>query len=236
MIERFKLLDWFNSRDVESLKGCDSMKCGGIHSKSEFMRCAGCLSMYYCSKACQSRDWREGHHRDSCSKLRELRFLENEAGITTRDRSFLRELIHHDYKVAREDILSGQLAMLKRFPDTPFCILFDYHNGRPSISGLPATDNVAVDALQFADFVSREQASAGRVETHLILVRQPRSGHPKIFPMHSSSSMVREKLERIASAMRLLGPGKSLWRCPSELKNAMSRLGEEQDKKVVYTH
>ncbi|KAJ6491617.1 hypothetical protein C8R47DRAFT_1195357 [Mycena vitilis] len=74
MIERFKLLDWFNSRDVESLKGCDNMKCGGIHPKSELMRCAGCFSMYYCSKACQSRDWREGHHRDSCSKLRGSRF------------------------------------------------------------------------------------------------------------------------------------------------------------------
>jgi len=65
---------------------CDScMKTG---PKNQFMRCGGCKQVSYCSKACQTRDWKINDHKEFC-KSQFPQFKKYESG-------FLRFLAQED--------------------------------------------------------------------------------------------------------------------------------------------
>jgi hypothetical protein len=88
--------------------------------KTEFRRCSGCKVFRYCSKVCQGVDWREGGHRSTCGVHREqykgwfsfrvlgtefTRTADLEERVMSRERTFLRFLIHHDYLETENKIL-----------------------------------------------------------------------------------------------------------------------------------
>ena len=49
---------------AQASKVCGS--CG--YKKIELTACSRCLTAYYCSKECQVKDWKEGHHKEDCKK------------------------------------------------------------------------------------------------------------------------------------------------------------------------
>ena len=47
--------------------------CGAAHAD---LKCGLCLTVYYCCKACQERDWKEGgenRHKVQCKSLIEIK-------------------------------------------------------------------------------------------------------------------------------------------------------------------
>ncbi|KAJ7131887.1 hypothetical protein C8R43DRAFT_1024128 [Mycena crocata] len=119
-----EVMDDYLEGQAAALRACDDIQCGAIYPKRRFRRCSGCLTSVYCSPACQVHDWQAGH-RGWCKSFRALR-AEELSGISTKDRSFLRALFHHDYLQGKYQILAGQLECLRLQPDgTPF-VMLDY--------------------------------------------------------------------------------------------------------------
>ncbi|KAG0238078.1 hypothetical protein BGW42_007632 [Actinomortierella wolfii] len=54
--------------NADGLRTCSMAGCENVEtSKGEFKRCAGCRKKYYCSRACQVNDWKQGH-KNKCNK------------------------------------------------------------------------------------------------------------------------------------------------------------------------
>ncbi|KAF9974706.1 hypothetical protein BGZ73_001825 [Actinomortierella ambigua] len=54
--------------NADGLRTCSMAGCQNVEkSKGEFKRCAGCKKNYYCSRACQVNDWKQGH-KNKCNK------------------------------------------------------------------------------------------------------------------------------------------------------------------------
>ncbi|KAJ7151793.1 hypothetical protein C8R43DRAFT_1190283 [Mycena crocata] len=240
---RLELLDWYDTKRNQSYKGCADAECSKIRQKSNFQRCGRCLSVYYCSKACQRRDWHEGEHRRCCDNLRNVRARENEAGMTARNRSFMRILMQHIYETGKSRVLLLQISFLSKHPDEPFCTVFDFTFSEgapgPSIGVVSVTDHLVRDVGQLANFSRREKAGVGRVESHVLLLRDPQrpDGLAKLFPMWSTSSKVQVKLKDIATLPNLaeVETGE-LDRCPSSVRDAVVRLAKEQTATVLRIH
>jgi len=54
-------------RSILNLNGSYCCRCNKQLSRTEVLRCNGCSSMVYCSRACQKEDWSNGH-KLTCSK------------------------------------------------------------------------------------------------------------------------------------------------------------------------
>lgn len=52
------------------------IQCARAKVRGEFQQCGGCLSAQYCSKPCQTHDWKFGGHRQFCKQLVALRYGE----------------------------------------------------------------------------------------------------------------------------------------------------------------
>lgn len=52
---------------------CQNVKCGKSRPAAEFKQCTGCLQVYYCSKECQSLDWKYGGHQNYCHTIQKRR-------------------------------------------------------------------------------------------------------------------------------------------------------------------
>ncbi|KAJ7804855.1 hypothetical protein B0H13DRAFT_623709 [Mycena leptocephala] len=101
--ERAAFMDSFDSNEYDALRACDSLECGTIRERTAFKRCGGCLRNYYCSKTCQRADWRAGAHRELCTS-RCTGSCRNR--MRTRDRAFLRALVHRDYLALKPSFCS----------------------------------------------------------------------------------------------------------------------------------
>ena len=49
--------------------------CREVKHRSELLRCGSCLSVDYCSKACQKKDW--GEHKGICNAINQLSAQDN---------------------------------------------------------------------------------------------------------------------------------------------------------------
>ncbi|KAJ7473320.1 hypothetical protein FB451DRAFT_1248995 [Mycena latifolia] len=187
-----------------STQACDNMKCGLLLRKSRFRRCSGCARRYYCSEECQTIDWREAGHRAVCES-----FGKSESDdASTRDRSFMRAVVHHTYEAAKEALFRRQILHLREHPDTDFYCLFNFKSVPPSfgvyrVQDLPCTNPMWVDCID------RARRSGGRMEIHLVHVpdgthddvSKGTNGRSKIFPLRSSSADIQTGLRAIAKAL-----------------------------------
>ncbi|KAJ7629247.1 hypothetical protein DFH06DRAFT_1226206 [Mycena polygramma] len=159
--------------DFVSQRACDYPKCRVISEKINFKRCSGCFTLFYCSKACQSLDWRQGGHLGTCAMYR-ARHINVHRHYTPRERAFLRALLASDFDTARGDIYRDISFGSVMRPGTEWFTLFDYTRGRVTVETLPlsaAHEKMQIDAAYWADQVARARASGGRMALHVMLVR-----------------------------------------------------------------
>lgn len=114
--------------------------------------------------------------------------------LKTRDRAFIRALVHKDYLALRRDILTRQTCFLIVHPHVKFYTAFDYSQGAVTVDvfGVP-TDGKGEDHHQpewvarWEDQVRRVAMSDGRMELHTVAIRVGTRTHSLIVPLRSNS-------------------------------------------------
>ncbi|KAF7363559.1 MYND-type domain-containing protein [Mycena sanguinolenta] len=159
---RWDFMELYLKREKRTIMAtCSNLACRAIAHKSEFKRCSGCKSCKYCSKACQTRDWQHGGHRQLCGwdgggihvprgqplPLEEV--YQGSDTVSRRDLSFMRALLHYDYLRLKRSILADELAFLRSNPGTPFYVEFDYC--MPSITSTVQVSVKAVSSLRHGE-------------------------------------------------------------------------------------
>ncbi|KAJ7659878.1 hypothetical protein B0H17DRAFT_1145183 [Mycena rosella] len=156
---------------------------------------------------------------------------DDEQGVTARDRSFMRILVHQQYIAAKEEILLRQMEFFSKNPRDPYLVVFNYIHGVGNIEVVPSTDVIGAKNLELTNFAWLQERSAGRIEPYAMVTL---SG-PRIIPLRSTSGRVREEsVKRIA---RSVDPeGFDLERCPSNIRDEIKPLVKEKNTKVVQIH
>ncbi|KAJ7670068.1 hypothetical protein DFH06DRAFT_1179929 [Mycena polygramma] len=205
--DRITLLDSYKDHESPSMRACDNLQCGQIRVKSTFRRCSGCLSLYYCSKSCQSLDWLEGGHRQACKTYGTLSLRgNNELDLTARDRSFLRALIHHDYqkKLNKATFFSQTAMCMATQPGEDFLILYDYSLGEVKLSIQPlssAQTNQHLGGPEWTDIVSRAKRSGLRMGLHVVAFNGAYGMQYHVIPLRSNKSSVHDGLQALAAGL-----------------------------------
>ncbi|KAJ7448794.1 hypothetical protein FB451DRAFT_1411220 [Mycena latifolia] len=206
--DRCDILNGLDSTEDTPLKACDNTKCGRILPKSEFKRCAGCKSAYYCARYCQTADWKAGRHRKACLTEQLLTLTESAvAGSLFHEREFLRWLIQHDYEEDRVFICAEQVKCMATNPgDGPLVTLFDYTVNPTKISVQSVATSPVAAVLQKAgtewtDILARIAASDGRMQLHIMRVLQGNNTRYWVVPLRTNSSILQTKLSRLAGSL-----------------------------------
>ncbi|KAF7349926.1 MYND-type domain-containing protein [Mycena venus] len=194
-------LEYFHTQEVR-LKACDNDECGQISAKANFKKCAECLSSYYCSQACQDRDWNHGGHARYCTPDAVF-CLDERTAIRTRDRSFLRTLIHYDYRQHAIAIYMQEIKFIHdHAPDTALVVYFNYARKDLEISIKAVAD---VDGLSCSPYwlhwVTRAERSRGRIRLHVMCVWAEGRKTFWVIPLRADTARVYEELRRIAAEL-----------------------------------
>ncbi|KAJ7663077.1 hypothetical protein DFH06DRAFT_1189294 [Mycena polygramma] len=152
---------------------CDNMECNHVGRKTYFRRCSGCRSAYYCSAQCQSRDWSDGGHRESCALNRSLS-LSSFSSLDVIERDFLRALLNHDYRgMVKVRAVLQQMQILNEHHTNCFT-LFSYLDGL-DVDAYPVSSTEfpeVTGAARWAHDVARAEKSEGGIGLHAVLIRE----------------------------------------------------------------
>ncbi|KAJ7671812.1 hypothetical protein B0H17DRAFT_1141475 [Mycena rosella] len=85
-------------------------------------------------------------------------------GVTARDRSFMRVLVHQQCIAAKEEILLRQMEFFSNNPRDPYLVVFNYVHGVGNIEVVPSTDVIGAKTLELTNFAWLEERSAERIE------------------------------------------------------------------------
>ncbi|KAK7013014.1 hypothetical protein R3P38DRAFT_3207624 [Favolaschia claudopus] len=186
---------------------CDNSKCAKIDIKRKLRRCSNCNLFYYCSKECQTADWKDGGHRASCQPQRQHRinFL---FPFPTRDLSFLRLLVHDIFEQTKVNTLLAQVEFLRTWPNSYVVNVVDF-NHYPSTIQIKGYGEGGSDVRNLTDedvsgylYALRERARRGDGRLQLFAMRlcpTPAgvvSQH--VFTLRSSDSVLFKGVRRIA--------------------------------------
>ncbi|KAJ7611209.1 hypothetical protein FB45DRAFT_941273 [Roridomyces roridus] len=188
-----------DSSDRVPTRACDNVECDLVSAKADLKRCSCCESVYYCSTDCQRLDWNRGH-RKTCTSIRAYS-LQNPDLLSSRDRSFLRTIVHEVYKRQISTILMGQLAVMKEAPGRESATLIKQIEGDFAFETLIAPlshlaiGNVNVGPM-WDDQLSRAAASNNRIHLHIIAFPQGPGERKlaKIVPVRMRSAAVGDGL------------------------------------------
>ncbi|KAK7006766.1 MYND-type domain-containing protein [Favolaschia claudopus] len=190
--ERIRIMKRIESKEEDSKKACYNLECGLIEKKEEFRRCSQCLYAYYCSRECQKQDWKEGGHREACPSIRQFR--QKNYDLSPRSSSFLRAVVHQEDEHDRSDgipSMAFRLAPMKgNPPDNPLVVVFDH-------TGIGLFTKASTAREEREKDVNGER-SRGRMELHLIIVRDGKRKRRYMFPQRSKHSVVQDRLSDAA--------------------------------------
>ncbi|KAJ7745372.1 hypothetical protein B0H16DRAFT_1558634 [Mycena metata] len=194
--QRFDAMKAYLTRKSVS-KACDNVACGVILPRTRFQHCKGCLTSIYCSASCQATDWRQGGHRDACESLLQLRLGEPE-GVSSRDKSFLRVLVHADYLEMKQTIIIQEVYHRRTFssPDVLPYVLFDY--SRPYVPCFVTVGAVSGLASTWKHHVSRARESGRRMRLHVMQVADGGCTQEWVFPLRTAGPEVALAVEHLA--------------------------------------
>ncbi|KAJ7487934.1 hypothetical protein FB451DRAFT_1167403 [Mycena latifolia] len=199
--ERLGLLESFNAKESVAYSACDNLQ-----------------NSYYCSKECQACDWYSDGHRARG-------ILDENSAISTRERAFLRFLLHHDYSTRTVEVHTGEVKFMKTYPNLPFFVLFDYYEGHVKVDVKPIGGAEASMGrelyAQWLDDAARAARSGGRMQVHLMRVLEGDHSRFCLVPLRTVCSTLRDGLAWIAADLRVPVDGDSP---PPELADRVAAL------------
>ncbi|KAJ7776881.1 hypothetical protein DFH07DRAFT_979065 [Mycena maculata] len=200
--ERVKVLDTWESAGRPSFLACDNMKCNKINKKDRFRRCSACHSASYCSSECQRVDWLD-RHRNTCDTFRSTHLA---YGIHTRERAFMRALLHADYQRLRFEILLLTLGFMNQQPAETVFVYFDY----TSASGVKFQVCSKAEMHHADEHITapwdRVARADGRMALHVMRFRLGQSPYEMVIPLRTTSLRLHDGVRRIASIINTLQP------------------------------
>ncbi|KAJ7086339.1 hypothetical protein B0H15DRAFT_345770 [Mycena belliarum] len=199
---RVKVAVAYDWGQYPSERGCENPVCTKIIEKRDLKRCAACRRLIYCSDECQRSHWRVGGHRAQCARLRASRISKPEQ-LTTRDRSFMRALTHHDYNMNMANVLLAIVQLNYELPNEPYYLLYDYTAGDVTIEVLPISEVEVPPTpsdfqVQWLDHIARAARSDGRMEVAIIRYVQDSRACFQMVSSHSEDSAVPDHLRHLA--------------------------------------
>ncbi|KAJ7673793.1 hypothetical protein DFH06DRAFT_1467237 [Mycena polygramma] len=191
---RLKSLALFDSGNRIAFKACANMECDEFHDKHRFKRCSGCLDFYYCSRECQSIDWKAGH-RQTCSTFRRIHMEEK---LSRRDVAFLREIAYADFLHNRADVLSRMVTALPTNPSLKLTTSLAYVVGSET-----GTDTDMPINGDLRSWLLEEQSSTsgGKLALHRVLVSEGETTKERIFPMRFKTAEIPNALRAVAKLL-----------------------------------
>ncbi|KAJ7810157.1 hypothetical protein B0H14DRAFT_3480851 [Mycena olivaceomarginata] len=174
-------LSLFLSENYVVYRACDNLECSQIREKSKFSRCSACLEFYYCSRECQSIDWKAGH-KQMCPTFRSFRLGEV---LSCRDLSFLRELVHVDFLRNHSQILTQAVTWLASY----------------SVIKVGPMDDGLYQDPRAEHLAARSAMSGGRMVLHRVVVREGAGMRIRMFRMRFRDRQMHEQLLTLAKSL-----------------------------------
>ncbi|KAJ6518187.1 hypothetical protein C8R47DRAFT_1312652, partial [Mycena vitilis] len=223
--QRLAALDYFESGGWVSEKACENLQCLKIAAKSEFKKCSGCGVTYYCSKACQRVDWRDGHQALCKFETR----ADETQNLTARETAFIRAFMEYNSRsplFLREQAWLLQVQFMYTRPGVAFFTLFDYTRvSTPGwLSVLPTSQLLRAPhtSLRLAQLSAR----GDRLQLYAVLVQGGHRPWMKLFPVWLSISKLHDGLVKI---VKDLPPGRPYMQVHLEVVLRIRALGIQLD-------
>ncbi|KAJ6466107.1 hypothetical protein C8R47DRAFT_1234986 [Mycena vitilis] len=163
-----------------SMQACDNIECLKTQHRSRFGRCSGCNSFYYCSRECQTIDWRRGGHREHCASYTTLTLAESKScPLDFHERHFLRALAEslYDENVCEINARQAQKMAHAASHSGIVITLFDFVQNPMQIALEPLPESSVANTLggigaEWSHIVARavNNPSRGRLHLHVILL------------------------------------------------------------------
>ncbi|KAJ7474111.1 hypothetical protein FB451DRAFT_1367108 [Mycena latifolia] len=228
--QRIALMKKYDSGIFASLKvrACDNIAClrPGLRNEAEFKQCSGCMVSVYCSQACQTADWRQGH-RDICEAI-QAELLREPDPLSSRDKSFLRALVNSEFQEMKDQILLQQIYSTHSGPGSPLATLhLSYAKGPLQIGVLP-TQDCRSKSREWGNI-----ARASRIRSAapvIVSVAVGLSAHSRYFLMRPFSSTLRDGLQRLVGE---IPEGSDIEVCPTLVEKVKALVAAEQDEVLI---
>ncbi|KAG5651547.1 hypothetical protein H0H81_008256 [Sphagnurus paluster] len=127
---------------------CTAPNCSQRETNQFFKICSACQNSVYCSKACQTSDWKSGRHRAYCNKIRKDRAEGKPAPISEHDHKFIQFCAEFDIRRHR-----ASLAIARREvridTGTTNCVVYVEYAGPPLAFVVDAPE-IFPDSLYYA--------------------------------------------------------------------------------------
>ncbi|KAJ7175002.1 hypothetical protein C8R43DRAFT_1119032 [Mycena crocata] len=180
------------------IKFCDNIECKIWVYRRDSLRCTGCQSRYHCSVGCQKEDWEHGlSHKFFCPHLEP----KGGSGLPTRDKSFLRHLLHSDYLWNKLRILTLQTEHRLAGVSTDYFTEFDYRYTpvRISIHKMDALINVLPHPRKMlaVELLERMRWSHGRFHIHRAVVPDGAEAAYWSFGLRTTSTKLYDGLQEL---------------------------------------
>ncbi|KAF7299737.1 MYND-type domain-containing protein [Mycena chlorophos] len=218
--ERFTMLG-----SKQRLRACDNVECCRIAERGSFKQCSECRDTIYCSRKCQEDDWRTWHRLD-CEDIKRTRRV---VGLSRRQMSFLRAVVHNAYDNVATSVAVGQLLDIQEGTNTTDvavlnglllrrCTFLNLSSGEPRVETRSAPGWVEAELGQqspedgifakmltevFYTQVQRAVASNGKVELHFVCLRKENASGSMWLPM----LLRRETPQRMEGLLEILARG-----------------------------
>ncbi|KAJ7755258.1 hypothetical protein B0H16DRAFT_1690374 [Mycena metata] len=199
LVQRHNLKVTYEQRTTSAKGACDNVNCNKIAAKATLRRCSGCRTFLYCSPTCQKSDWKTGGHREMCAMHKLVRGNTCDESFPSRDRAFIRFLLHEDYLAARKKIIFDTMTTLHANPRMGSVILFDYRDGPVSITpytlrGAMKKTLLVFDFDVWLDWWKRVGASVGKIQLHITALttgfRRGFEGRAFIIPLRATTEFI----------------------------------------------
>ncbi|KAJ7668704.1 hypothetical protein DFH06DRAFT_1294465 [Mycena polygramma] len=185
---------------------CSNIMCRKSKTKTKLQCCGRCHVSFYCSKACQTYDWKHGDHKKSCNDISPDR---KTFPIENRDLRSVDEVVRQDLKLKLRDI-HAVWETHRRGAPAPV-VLLDYTTHPPGFVTMTAdarrmphkqsTPRQALfwrETVEMADAARKRGVDQGIIEIYITAGSTPYS---------TSVPITLNELERtIESAGPLFGP------------------------------